>query len=145
MLGPLEPVSGKREWKADIYARQGLVNGCNLGWHRRVEAVPGCCSSAYRRNVERRQRRCRNPKVVRAFAKWAPQLIVLEATGGHEYSAAYTLMKAGLRVAVVNPRQVPDFARAVGKLAKADPIDAKILAHLGEAVQPPARAVPDRR
>src|SRR3954453_15561581 len=54
-------------------------------------------------------------------------------------------MKAGLPVAVVNPRQVRDFARAVGKLAKTDPIDAKILAHFGEAVQPPARPVPDQK
>ena len=83
-------------------------------------------------------------KLARALAKWSPQLIVLEATGGHEYAAAYALMKAGLPVAVVNPRQVRDFARAVGKLAKTDPIDAKILAHFGEAVQPPARGVPIR-
>ena len=54
------------------------------------------------------------------------------------------LMKAGLPVAVVNPRQVRDFARAVGKLAKTDPIDAKILAHFGEAVQPPARPIQTR-
>ncbi len=63
-------------------------------------------------------------KLARVMAKWSPQLIVLEATGGHEYAAAYALMKAALPVAVVNPRQVRDFARAVGKLAKTDPIDA---------------------
>src|SRR4051812_19476931 len=74
-------------------------------------------------------------QITRLLRKLSPQLIVLEATGGHEYSAAYSLMKSGLRVAVVNPRQVRSFARAVGKLAKTDPIDAKILAHFGEAVQ----------
>ena len=84
-------------------------------------------------------------KLARTLAKWSPQLIVLEATGGHEYAAAYALMKAGLPVAVVNPRQVRDFARAVGKLAKTDPIDARILAHFGEAVQPPVRPVPDQQ
>src|SRR5919112_1090469 len=84
-------------------------------------------------------------KLVRALVKWSPQLVVLEATGGHEYAAAYALMKAGLPVAVVNPRQGRDFARAIGKLAKTDPIDARILAHFGEAVQPPARAVPDQQ
>ena len=84
-------------------------------------------------------------KLVRLMTKWSPQRIVLEATGGHEYAAAYALMKAGLPVAVVNPRQVRDFARAVGKLAKTDPIDARILAHFGEAVQPPARPVPDQQ
>ena len=77
--------------------------------------------------------------------KWSPQLIVLEATGGHEYASAYSLTKAGLPVAVVNPRQVRDFARAVGKLAKTDGIDAKILAHFAEAVQPPARPVADQQ
>ena len=44
-------------------------------------------------------------KLTRTLAKWSPQLIVLEATGGHEYAAPYALMKAGLLVAVVNPRQ----------------------------------------
>lgn len=83
-------------------------------------------------------------KLTRTLAKWSPQLIVLEATGGHEYAAACALMKAGLPVAVVNPRQVRDFARAVGKLAKTDPIDARILAHFGEAVQPAAGRVPDQ-
>jgi transposase len=71
--------------------------------------------------------------------KLAPQRIVLEATGGYEYELGFRLMKAGLPVLVVNPRQVRDFARAVGKLAKTDPIDAKILAHFAEAVKPPCR------
>jgi transposase len=77
--------------------------------------------------------------------KLGPQRIVLEATGGYEYELAFRLMKAGLPVAVVNPRQVRDFARAVGKLAKSDPIDAKILAHFAEAVKPPCRAVKDQQ
>ncbi len=74
-----------------------------------------------------------------------PKLIVLEATGGYEYELALRLSKAGLPVAVVNPRQVRDFARAVGKLAKTDPIDAKILAHFAEAVKPPCRLVKDQK
>src|SRR3954463_5859369 len=84
-------------------------------------------------------------KLAKELAKWSPQLIVLEATGGHEYAAAYALMKDGFPVAVVNPRQVRDFARAVGKLAKTDPIDAKILAHFGEAVQPSVRLIADQQ
>ncbi len=83
--------------------------------------------------------------LIKKLRKWSPQLIVLEATGGHEYASAYSLMKAGLPAAVVNPRQVRDFARAVGKLAKTDPIDAAILAHFGEAVQPPVRPVADQK
>jgi transposase len=84
-------------------------------------------------------------KLTTALRKWSPQLIVLEATGGHEYAAASSLMKAGLPVAVVNPRQVRSFARAIGKLAKTDPIDANILAHFGEAVRPPVRPVADQQ
>jgi transposase len=83
-------------------------------------------------------------QLTKVLRKWLPQLIVLEATGGYERAAASSLMKAGLAVAVVNPQQVRSFARAVGKLAKTDPIDANILAHFGEAVQPPVRPVADQ-
>jgi transposase len=70
--------------------------------------------------------------------------LVLEATGGYEWAVAMSLKKAGLAVAVVNPRQVRSFARALGKLAKTDPIDAKLLAHFGEAVRPEAKPSPDQ-
>ena len=79
--------------------------------------------------------------LVKQWKKLSPARVVLEATGGHEYALAHALMKADIAVAVVNPRQVRDFARAIGKLAKTDPIDARTLAHFAEAVQPPARAV----
>ncbi len=65
---------------------------------------------------------------------------MLETTGGYEHELALQLSKAGLPVAVVNPRQVRDFARGVGKLAKTDSIDAMILSHFAEAVKP--RAAP---
>ena len=70
-------------------------------------------------------------------------LIVLEATGGYEIALVAALTAAHLPVVVVNPRQVRDFARAVGTLAKTDAIDAGVLAHFGEAVRPEPRAVPD--
>jgi len=70
-------------------------------------------------------------------------LIVLEATGGYEIPLVAALTTAQLPVVVVNPRQVRDFARAVGKLAKTDAIDAAVLAHFAEAVRPEPRAVPD--
>ncbi len=66
-------------------------------------------------------------------------LVVLEATGGYERPVTAALSAAGLAVAVVNPRQVRDFARAIGKLAKTDALDAQVLAHFAEAVRPPAR------
>lgn len=65
--------------------------------------------------------------------------VVLEATGGLELTAAVQLSQSGLPVAVVNPRQVRDFARATGQLAKTDIIDAAILAHFAEVIQPEVR------
>jgi len=73
----------------------------------------------------------------------APALIVLEATGGFEMLAAITLAKAGLPIAVVNPRQVRDFAKAMGQLAKTDALDARILAAFAQRVRPAPRPLPD--
>jgi transposase len=70
-------------------------------------------------------------------------LVVLEATGGYEAPVAAALAAAGLPVAVVNPRQVRDFARSTGRLAKTDALDAAVLAHFADAVRPPARPLPD--
>lgn len=64
----------------------------------------------------------------RRMAELAPELIVLEATGGYEFTAASALQLQGLAVAVVNPRTARDFARAMGLLAKTDALDAKLLA-----------------
>lgn len=69
--------------------------------------------------------------------------VVLEATGGLERAVAAELDVAGLPVAVVNPRQVRDFARAAGRLAKTDAIDAQLLARYGEAMRPQVRPLPD--
>ncbi|MFW6193716.1 MAG: IS110 family transposase, partial [Gemmatimonadota bacterium] len=72
-----------------------------------------------------------------------PELVVLEATGGYEAPVAAALSTAGLPVAVVNPRQVRDFARATGQLAKTDRIDARTLALFAERVRPEPRPLPD--
>jgi transposase len=74
-----------------------------------------------------------------------PEVIVMEATGGYEMIAASELAAAGLPVAVVNPRQVRDFARSTGKLAKTDTLDAQVLAHFGEAIHPEARFLSDEQ
>ena len=71
-----------------------------------------------------------------------PQLIVLEATGGYERAVVASLGAAALPVVVVNPRQVRDFARAVGRLAKTDTLDAAVLARFAEAVKPSPRPLP---
>lgn len=68
-----------------------------------------------------------------------PALVVLEATGGYELAAVAALAAAGLPVVVANPRQVRDFAKAAGRLAKTDRLDAQVLAHFAAALQPPAR------
>ena len=72
-----------------------------------------------------------------------PALVVLEATGGFERPVAAALAASGFAVAVVNPRQARDFARATGRLAKTDLIDAESLARFAEAVRPTPRPVPD--
>jgi transposase len=72
----------------------------------------------------------------------APTLIVLEATGGYELSAVGALGAAGLPVVMVNPRQVRDFARATGQLAKTDRLDAAVLALFAERVRPAVRPLP---
>src|SRR3954471_3576205 len=80
---------------------------------------------------------------VARLAALAPTLVVLEATGGLEVRLAAALAAAGLPVAVVNPRQVRAFARATGRLAKTDRLDAATIARFAEAVRPPVRPLPD--
>jgi transposase len=72
-----------------------------------------------------------------------PHLIVLEATGGYQRAVVAALAAAGLSVAVVNPRQARDVAKATGQLAKTDALDARALAPFAEAVRPPPRPLPD--
>jgi transposase len=85
---------------------------------------------------------------IKAFIKRAktlrPCLIVLEATGGLETAVVGALAAVRLPVVVVNPRQVRDFAKSTGKLAKTDRIDARVLAHFGEAVRPEVRPLKDQ-
>ncbi len=81
--------------------------------------------------------------LVAQLAALAPTLVLLEATGGLELPVASTLAAAGLPVAVVNPRQVRDFAKATGSLAKTDAVDATVLARFAEAVRPVPRPLPD--
>jgi len=81
--------------------------------------------------------------VVERLGALSPVGIVVEATGGLEVLLSGALATAGLPVAVVNPRQVRDFARATGRLAKTDRLDAQILAQFAEAVRPACRPLPD--
>ena len=82
-------------------------------------------------------------KLVARLSKLDPRLIVLEATGGYESLVAVDLAAADLPVVVINPRQVRDFAKAIGRLAKTDAIDAHVIALFGEAVKPDVRPLKD--
>ncbi len=83
------------------------------------------------------------PVLIARIKVLAPERIILEATGGLEVLLATQLAAASLPVVVINPRQARDFAKATGQLAKTDQVDARVLAHFGEALQPPVRPLPD--
>lgn len=82
-------------------------------------------------------------RVVERLQQIGPQLVVLEATGGLELALVGALAAAKVPVVVINPRQVRDFARALGRLAKTDGIDARVLAQFAESVRPEVRPLPD--
>jgi transposase len=73
-----------------------------------------------------------------------PQIVVLEATGGYELPVAYALSEANLPVVIMNPKVLRHFAKATGRLAKTDKLDAQVLAHYAQAIQPPVRPLKDR-
>jgi transposase len=77
------------------------------------------------------------------LVKLKPALVVFEATGGYEMPLYLSIDEAGLPAAPVNARQIRDFARSTGKLAKTDSLDARVIAHFGYAVQPVPHPVPD--
>jgi transposase len=82
--------------------------------------------------------------LVKRLEKIRPTLVVLESTGGLERAVMVALMGAEIPVTMVNPRQVRDFAKSTGELAKTDRIDAAILAHYAEVLRPEPRALPDQ-
>ena len=90
-----------------------------------------------------------NDKEVKSLVKQlldlGPSLIVIEATGGIEIPLASQLTVAQLPVVVSNPRQVRDFAKATGKLAKTDKIDAEVIAHFADAIRPKVRPLKDEQ
>ena len=73
-----------------------------------------------------------------------PQIILLEATGGYEIPVAYALSEAGLPMVIANPKSVRHFAKALGRLAKTDKLDAQILALYAQSIQPQVRPLKER-
>lgn len=107
----------------------------------KAELVVSILPSAERFTVANDERGVRT--LVERLRPLAPQLIVLEATGGYELLGVAGLVAAALPVIVVNPRQVRDFAKATGQLAKTDRIDADILARFADVVRPSVRPIAD--
>jgi len=118
-------------------AMSGFI-GIDVAKAELIVAREGLAGSKAYPNTERGQR-----DLVKALKTETPeaQLIVVEATGGYERGVVASLGAAGLPVVVVNPRQVRDFAKATGQLAKTDQLDAHILAQFGEATKPELRAL----
>lgn len=109
------------------------VSGERLDWHRLPEEARGS-----------------HPNTVAGIAALVTELkaegvdlVVIEATGGLQRDVALAVSLAGFAVVVINPRQVRDFARAAGQLAKTDAIDARMLALFGLRMQPEPRQLPD--
>jgi transposase len=107
----------------------------------KAELVISVLPSAERFTVANDERGVRT--LIERLRAMTLQLIVLEATGGYELLAVAALAAAALPVLVVNPRQVRDFAKATGQLAKTDRIDADILAKFADVVRPALRGIPD--
>jgi len=107
----------------------------------KAELVVSIVPSAERFTVANDERGVRT--LVERLRAIGPTLIVLEATGGYELLGVAGLVAAALPVVVVNPRQVRDFARATGQLAKTDRIDADILARFADVVRPDVRVIAD--
>ena len=83
------------------------------------------------------------PELIARLQALEPTLIVVEATGGFERAVVAAMAEADLPVAMINPRQSKEFAKATGRLAKTDEIDAADLAFFGEAIRPEVRSLPD--
>ena len=107
----------------------------------KAELVVSILPAAERLTVANDERGVRT--LVERVRSLTPTLIVLEATGGYELLAVAALAAAALPVVVVNPRQVRDFAKATGQLAKTDRVDADILARFADVVRPAVRPLAD--
>jgi transposase len=84
-------------------------------------------------------------QVVSYLKKELPSIVVMESTGGLEKLLAASLVEAGLPAVIVNPRQIRDFARATGRLAKTDSIDARVMADFARDIHPEVRPLSDRK
>jgi transposase len=135
--------------KRDFQLTASLSNyQCTRGVNVGVDVAKDTLEIAVRPNNEQWSTKNRVedfPALIEKLRQIAPERIILEATGGWEVPLANHLAAAGLPVIVINPRQARDFAKATGKLTKTDKVDARVLAHFGEAVKPQVRPLPDEQ
>lgn len=145
--GCKKPASSARVSRGGGVQQKGGWNGGSIPHLCRYRCVQNTLrrSAASLGYYEIRPPRCVSG--IHTLVEWlgavTPTLIVLEATGGLERAVLRALVAAELPATVVNPRQVRDFAKATGQLAKTDRLDAQILARFAEAVRPGLRPVPD--
>lgn len=137
-LAPLSPHFTRKGDRESMGGEQKTVVGIDVSKGTLEVAVRPDASRWEVRNEEKDIERL----VVR-LQKLKPDLVVLEATGGLQMPMVAACVATGLPVVVVNPRQVRDFAKATGRLAKTDAIDADVLAHFGEALKPQLRPMAD--
>jgi transposase len=132
-----------------MLALQGRVNAMNSHHHLTVVGIDVALHTLEVADTSSNQVRSYThddpglQRLIKDLHDLAPDQIVLEATGGLERRLAHALHHAGFDVAIVNPRQVRDFARAFNQLAKTDAIDARIIARFGQVVQPRPMPAPD--
>lgn len=118
-----------------VYGSSLGIDVCaeRLDWHRLPNRTSGACANTPAGIDE----------LIARLKETPVDIVVVEATGGLQRALATALVAAGMAVAVVNPRQVREFARAFGQLAKTDWIDAQVLALFGLRLQPEVRVLPD--
>lgn len=154
-LRSLGPLSSKPERLREpttvelaLFARPGNEE-CAMRQSRKVlgidvsKATLDCCATPGRSSKQFANDAAGIAELMAWAQELKPELIVFEASGGYETGAATAFAGAGFRVAVVNPRQVRDFAKAKGRLAKTDRIDAEMIAEFGIAIDPQVSTLPD--
>ncbi len=119
------------------------MDGCFVGVDVSKDKLDGCIR--HQHSFQHDNTTAGIAEVVSLLQKQAVALVVVEATGGLEVPLVRALQKVSIPVAVVNPRQARDFAKATGRLAKNDDIDAEALAHFAEALRPEPRFLNDEQ
>jgi transposase len=151
-LGPLsskpERLREPRSFELESFARPGNEEFAMTGNRKVVgidvsKATLDCAAVPVKASMQFGNDEAGIAQLITWLREVKPDLVVLEASGGYETAAATALAGALFRVAVVNPRQVRDFAKAKGRLAKTDRIDAEVIAEFGVAIAPQVHALPD--